>query len=482
MILVIDARRADPAMLEATLASAPADCEIWVRCHEPLSSSKRVSKWRVENSVSGLVPSELRAENANRSIVLAEAGDVSFPTDPDSTVFRCREIDPATAASWRGWVFVPRRHLWYRPRKFTERLLNGIVQIERTSAPSSIPTFALAKKPALLLAPADFDRLTGGLRFHIEESLERLQKVHFVYLLSPNEREGFTLRAFLDGGRSVTSLVPTRTESEFRELVRRIKPDVVHFHHFQGFPLSFVGIARRLAKATCVSLHDDHAYSDRERRNEFRAALKGVPKIVHSNGAKSLFVKYLKLAADEIEVRTVSLPTTTSPTSTRRTRRTRSGVFAFIGPFTRENGAFIFETIVRNFAKLHPELKWKVFGAIRESALALDLEENFDVEFFGPCSRDRLQRLLRSEEVDFALVLPASIDFSPHAVVEARAAGCRLVVTDLGAPAESVKREGDGSVLRLDAIETDFAAVIRNSYSIPIEPAASLRNTRSLNA
>ncbi|MEK7356464.1 MAG: hypothetical protein AAB250_08445 [Bdellovibrionota bacterium] len=506
-LLVIDARRGDAVLLAKTLTEAPPSHEIWVWSFEPINDSKRITTWILADDQTP-IESRLHHQNKFRSVVVAHAGITSLPTRENSSTPRFHEVHPGSKSAWTGWIYVPRDFLEAMSATRVRRLIEGGLERNETRSPSTLPARALHRKRALLVAHKDFD----GLR----DEIEKLEKGHLVFLMLPG-RDGFSLRAF-HGGRSFDSLVPfdwgarsdlnnPPAEKAFREFLKRVRPDVIHFHQLLDYPYRLVEIAKNTKTTTTkttVFFHDYYAFSpranlidakgnyvgfldgepaDRRRRKEIRKILHGVPKVVAAAETKRLLVEHLKLIASEITVEDESRVRGTAPFHNPRPQRRGTLSIAFVGAFNRRNGSKSFEHLVKTFAPKSPELRWLVLGEINESALALDLMESHGVEFFGACDRERRKYLLQREGVDIALILPIWPETSKAAVFDAIDADCLPLVSNLGAPAEAVRSLGQGAILRAESLEEGFLQAIRTfSPAIPIEPTSSMRNTPTLNA
>lgn len=513
-LLVIDARRADTTLLKSTIAVAPPESEIWVIAVEPLLPSKRVSRW-LPDDTEGFLPLDLKTQNANVPIVFAKAGETTFPKSNSVHSLRFRGLDAGDVDVWRGWAYVPRGHFANWPTLKVRKFIRGHVERDRDPDSRTIPNEALELPRVLLVGHTDIVGPVGGVQLHVRDMIEWLDKDHLVFFMTP-DKKGLLIRAFYKGKpyesikefewKAFDALSNPAAEKAFRELLKSIEPDYVHFHHLLGLPYSLVRVAKERVR-TVVSLHDFYAFcprydlidengnfcnfcgketsckskddaykvqpfrgSAKDRRETIREILRGVTKIVPSSNTKRLLVENLKLVADEIVVREYPIAEQNlEMKSSGAAKRRKPGEInvGFIGAFTQKKGAELFARLVRTHAESHPWVKWKVFGEIGESDIAIDLMDDYDVEFFGSYARGQLKTLLRRENVDLGLILSIWPETYAMTVAEATAAGCIPVVTDVGAPPERVSSLGHGWVLGFDTLEKDFAVVLEQIKLYP---------------
>lgn len=513
-LLVVDARRAEPTTVKRSLAVAPPNAEIWVLAEEPLFPSKKIRRWVPENS-EGFLAIDLKTESANRSIAFIKAGETTYPKDSSAHNLRFRGVDGGEFDSWSGWAYVPRNHFAKWTTSKVRKFVRGHVERERDPDSRTIPREALEQPRVLLVGHTDIVGPVGGVQLHIRDMIEWLERDHLVFFMCPH-KHGFLVRASYKGKtyesiaefdwKPIDALSNPAAERAFAKLLSSIEPDFVHFHHLLGLPYSLVRVAKEKVR-TVVSLHDFYAYCPRydlidengnfcnfcgketsckskaeacktepfrgtasARREKIRDILKGVPKIVPSSNTKRLLVENLKLAADEIVVREYPIAEQNLETAIRRkTAKRKKGelTVGFIGAFTRKKGAAQFERLVRAHAKANPRIKWKVFGEIGDSDIALDLMDEFDVEFLGSYSRGQLKTLLHRENVDLGCILSIWPETYAMTVAEATAAGCIPVVTDVGAPPERVTSLGHGWILGFDTLEKDFGVILQQIERFP---------------
>ncbi|MES2964658.1 MAG: glycosyltransferase [Bdellovibrionota bacterium] len=513
LLILIDSRRGDASLLKRTLAAAPEQCGIWVQAEEPLLKSKRISRWLPDEG-DVFLPVDLKNENEKSAIVIVRAGEVGFPKTGSMHTRRFRGLDSDEVKTWRGWAYVPRGHFTNWSSAKIRKFVRGFIEPNRVPESRTIPNEALTKPRILLVGHTDIQGPVGGVQLHVRDMIQWLDRDHLVFYVSPHAK-GYLVRASHEA-KSYESFVEfewgqrdamtnPRAEKAFDRLLKSVTPDVVHFHHLMGFPFSLVEVAKKRTR-TVVSMHDFYAFCPRydlidergefcdfcgretsckaedpgqrtipfrgtaaARREKIRRTLKGVPKIVPSSNTKRLLVENLKLAADEIVVREYPIAEqhleTTAPKP--KSRKKDQLTVGFIGAFTQKKGALYFERLVKAHAEANPKVKWKVFGEIGESDIALALEDEYDVEFIGSYARGQLKTLLRKHQVDIGLVLSIWPETYAMTVAEATAAGCIPVVTDVGAPPERVTSLGHGWVLDRATLEKDFGVVLETIKRFP---------------
>jgi len=282
------------------------------------------------------------------------------------------------------------------------------------------------------------------------------------------------------------SYLQARSVAAFREIVRTLAPDVVHFHHFAIWGSGVVPAAREAGARVVVTLHDYFGLCDastllrsddelcdgvdctdclrrhptlperwpvdwgspsreegllraaRERRERHRQDLRSAHAVISpSHFAARLFTEAGFVAPRRVRVMKAGYP---GPLAPPRTRDPRAPLrLGYVGGIYRSKGLHV---LVRALARLradafelhvHGHLDWfpDYVGELRSAARGLP------VRFHGPFDPSALDRVLA--EIDVLCVPSIWYENMPITIQEAFRSGIPVVATPLGGMGEAVE-------------------------------------------
>ena len=251
-------------------------------------------------------------------------------------------------------------------------------------------------------------------------------------------------------------------------LMKRLGIDVVHTHNTQAF---FDGTLGALFAGAKTVINTDHArnFPDAVRYMIAEWALsKFAYKVVGcSDHTSQQLIKYEKISPKKV----VTIPNGIDGSRfkiniDREAKRTELGIRsqgAILGIAVRiseQKGITFMLNAMRAILRKHPETTLVIAGdgelksSLEEEARALGIAES--VIFCGP--RKDIPELLQLFDV---YVLPSVWEGLPMIILEAMAAGCPIVASDVGGVSSAVKHDETGLLVPAGDIDNLSAAVIR---------------------
>lgn len=272
-------------------------------------------------------------------------------------------------------------------------------------------------------------------------------------------------------------------------LMERLRPDVVHFHHYHFFGLDALTLCQELGRCHAVlTLHEymlicrhngqmvktgslrlcDHASP-----SECHACFPDTPAgqfflreqlIKDFLGRLDAFVspsrflrdRYASWGVDGSRIRVIEnlLPRSLEDRAPNPTRaRPRSGPirFGFFGQITPYKGAEVLLAAIEHLSeRVRSRVEVVLFGAnlehqtaeFQQALRARIAASSVKVSFFGPYRNGDVPRLLTS--VDWMVIPSIWWENSPLVIQEARSAGTPILASDIGGMAEKVTDGVDG--------------------------------------
>ncbi|PYP70060.1 MAG: glycosyltransferase [Gemmatimonadetes bacterium] len=223
------------------------------------------------------------------------------------------------------------------------------------------------------------------------------------------------------------------------QLLRRLRPDVVHTHHFAT--LLHTVTAARLARVPRL-VHTEHSWQYLEHRSDYRRALRWMSRlsdvfVVVGNAMAPYYRDHVRVAAGRLRVIANGIDVdvyrpVTNVAAARRTRGLPTGVtVGTAGRLFPEKDYGILVRAVAGLILSHPDLHLIMIGDGPErpalEALAVQLGVADHVRFLG--WRSDVADLLPLLDV---FVLSSLREGLPLAVLEAMACGVPVVTTPVG--------------------------------------------------
>jgi len=128
---------------------------------------------------------------------------------------------------------------------------------------------------------------------------------------------------------------------------------------------------------------------------------------------------------------------------------------AFIGAMLEVKGSKIVKEIIKSHDK---SINWFVIGAFLEEQHA-DFEQD-NIYYLGGYNREEIFSLLEKFEIDLVCILPQCAETFCYSLSEAWICKIPVIVTDIGAVAERVKRTGAGFVVPVDTTAEEVVNLI----------------------
>lgn len=135
---------------------------------------------------------------------------------------------------------------------------------------------------------------------------------------------------------------------------------------------------------------------------------------------------------------------------------------AFLGGMVPEKGSEIaYELITHSTEDIH----WYLFGTLGDDRLA-ELDQK-NVTKIGTYERDSIYNLLQDYQIDLICILPIWAETFCYTLSEAWLCDIPVMVTDIGAVGERVKKQGAGIVMPLTATTDEMLAEIQRLIEEP---------------
>lgn len=135
---------------------------------------------------------------------------------------------------------------------------------------------------------------------------------------------------------------------------------------------------------------------------------------------------------------------------------------AFLGGMVTEKGSEIaYKLITKGSSDVH----WYLFGTIGDERLAVLNRSNLTK--IGTYERDDIYNLLRDHKIDLVCIPPIWAETFCYTLSEAWLCGLPVIVTDIGAVGERVKRTRGGIAVPLDHAAENMNAEIRKLIDAP---------------
>lgn len=340
--------------------------------------------------------------------------------------------------------------------------------------------YTVKKKIFYLTRPA-----AGGMRRHLQLLLGRFSRDHTIYLGSP-EREwpgwagpgtaGAHFQLPLSGGLNPAG--DLLTFHRLHILLRRLGPALLHIHGFKA-ALPGLAAARWAGVPVLVTIHNSPAHRAAPCLPAAARALgAGKARYIAVSGTLAGELVALGIPRQQISVIHNGIdPAPFERAAAERPPRHRAEGETIVGTaarFAPQKGLTYFLQAAAALAPLFPEMRFLVIGdgpgrlALERQALQLGLSGR--LSFCGHCS-DVARRLA---DIDI-FVLPSLTEGSPLALLEAAAAGCAVVASDVGGLPEVIT----GGVHGLLVPPADAAALARAIAALARDPARARRLARA---
>jgi GT2 family glycosyltransferase/2-polyprenyl-3-methyl-5-hydroxy-6-metoxy-1,4-benzoquinol methylase len=274
-----------------------------------------------------------------------------------------------------------------------------------------------------------------------------------------------------------------QTQYAFSKLLREVKPDIVHFQHLLGMPLSLVKTAKEEAASVVVTCHDGYllcrdyrllemgqTYCDgctdmsrcdkclafqfdlkpgfQERwREACRSALGLADRIVvPSEFMKELFSRVLSIDKRRFTVIEHALPTGKVMPTSRRVGENGATRVGFVGAVCEKTKGL--EVVLGLLSQnKHDDVEWHFFGErsdIRGQLRNRGLRPRGSLVFHGYYHEGELPSLLSGHNVDVVVIPSIYAESYSYVLTEVWQAGVPVIAADFGAIGERVGKNGGG--------------------------------------
>jgi glycosyltransferase involved in cell wall biosynthesis/protein-L-isoaspartate O-methyltransferase len=282
-------------------------------------------------------------------------------------------------------------------------------------------------------------------------------------------------------------------EEVFRELIEKQRFNIVHFHHLQGLPFSFINVAKGHNRALFITLHDfwficprTHLYIDRTKelcegpssvekcskcllldsmlnlssvkeasiydfvakRQEYVREIMQQAQIV-SSPSKYLSDKFHMFNYMPANMVTSPLGVNTVPKKQRK-KDTAEIIFGYIGSIhCLKNAAFLAKAFIK--VKGNAKLIFWGNGATAEIAeLKIILESDNRMKYKGDYIPEQLPDILSNMDV---VIVPSLIESYSFVVREALSAGIPVIASNVGGIPEIISHMKNGILVQANSEE-----------------------------
>jgi GT2 family glycosyltransferase/glycosyltransferase involved in cell wall biosynthesis len=355
-----------------------------------------------------------------------------------------------------------------------------------------------------------YRHLDGFLKYVVYPQEDVLQIDEY----APVGKRTFTCPA---SKREEALISDTQTEKAFSGLLEEIRPDIVHFQHLLGMPLSLIEIASRHSAKIVVTLHDGYflcrdfrmlemgqKYCDgctdlrrcdlclntrydlkpgfqRKWREKCRAMLELADTIiVPSEYQRELCVRVLGLDRRDITVieHVIPSPGLISIKASQDVNPLRVGFVGHVGDLTK--GRDVILKLLQENTNVNVE--WHFFGEesdIRRHIRNAHIKTRGELFFHGYYKEGDLP--LNLADANIAVVVIPSIygESYSYALTEVWRAGIPIVAADLGAIGERVRKNGGGWLYPLGSEPSSILKILNGILENPSDYKSKVREITS---
>lgn len=360
------------------------------------------------------------------------------------------------------------------------------------------------KKNIMYLLHSDFrsdsEDNVGGTQLHVKDLCDGLREDMNIFVAARNHNY-LNLTAYI-GEQELffqyyigeEPVFPVYRDLEFEKLYATLlssfRIDIVHIHHTSGLTLELYYQAAKIGIPIFTTVHDFYTICPTIKlinqdgmyckdiatpsmcrtclakrcgitssidfmskwREEQKQALKLSDRIfVPSESAKDIFLTYYPELLDKIFVITHGSRKFEMIEDRLETEK-KSSKFnvAFVGGISEAKGSYCASQMIKQGAL---DIQWHLFGVFGDNRLSMIDKKNYIKT--GIYQREQLPTLIKKYQIDLICILPIWPETFCYTLSEAVLCGVPVIVTDIGALGERVRKLQCGWVVHKDATPTE---------------------------
>lgn len=323
-----------------------------------------------------------------------------------------------------------------------------------------------------------------------------------------------------------------QTETLFKEILEKIKPDIVHFHLLLDFSMEFISIAKKFGSKVVITIHDywficpkiqlidsnnqvcndfkngEKCYNcimssyGKEEEGFRKIAKKTYKKIVSKNkrehflsrfkkskkvlaeadlviGVSNFVSKMIKEFSADTNIKTLHIGTITAEDDFYKVDNDSNDLlneisFAFLGNFNYFKGAEVILNALEDLGEKNEKMKFSIYGRVSKEYYDKVINHNF-IKYKGEYNYSNLPDIMNN--IDVLVVPPIWYDNAPQVVMEALAANIPVIGSDIGGIPDFVKDGVNGYLFKAGNYH-ELSNIINKILSSPDE-IKSLRSGSS---
>jgi glycosyltransferase involved in cell wall biosynthesis len=354
-------------------------------------------------------------------------------------ILLCRSELTAALLRREAWAHGKRILCW--SGELTPAVQHAFIQAfaERVTVPLTMP---VSRTPARIDDPFQPSRilllverwLSGGLEnvvVDLADSLAAIGRTVFI-----GAAEGAPPPAAGFAATRVRTLSFRGSESAFDAFLRREAIEVINYHHTRFG----AGHATRQAIATVYTMHNCYLWMDDAARRAIAVGLAEMDRVI----AVSRQVAQFAVAQFDVPVERIAVVPNGLSDAAARLESTAarppiagsSFTVAMVGSFSRLKLQHVAIAAFAAVAAVIPQMQLRLIGAMPDQAYAKELEAQIAASPFGH-RIELVVGLTRAETIAalanaHVFLLPSLVEGCSMALLEAAAAGCVCIVTDVG--------------------------------------------------
>ncbi len=385
-------------------------------------------------------------------------------------ILLCRSAVTAALLPREAWTRGKRIFAWNG--ELTSGVQHAFIQAfaERVTAPAVMPVSRAAARIDDPFRPARILLLverwsSGGLENVVVDLADSLAAAGRTVIVASADGAPPPAAAFAGGQIRTVSF--RGSESAFEILLRREAIEVVNYHHSRFA----VGKAREQAVATVYTMHNCYLWMDEPARKQVADGLAGMDRVIAVSRQVAQFaVAQFGFPVERIVVVPNALREEIARSATSAPRPPLAcgdGSFtvAMVGSFSRLKLQHVAIAAFAAVARDIPEMRLRLIGAVLDPPYGEEIEaqiaaspEAHRIELVTGLTRAETIAALASAHV---FLLPSLVEGCSMALLEATAAGCVCIASDVGSARDLA---GGGSVVLLPSPLGELESVTQQQF------------------